>query len=166
MEQNLLNLPETAVISVDGVGTLFRIKNHKVAGVRGLFNTMSAVVHHGAWDKAVSDMKSQGFTYESVIERCARELEGNSYVLADFMYGHYNFKRRGTITLPEKASIHDACLDFSESVRGRMIADQIVEKIRDCNNWGELHQIMEKSGKFGTDMKRRIRKECETWLRV
>ena len=163
MPQSLTRLPQTADFKMERYP--IRIRDHEVEnwGVRGLLGKIMRVISHSDSNKeTLCQFEKHGISFEMVIEYCACELEYNTDILADIMYGHYYdddvLNEKGVIL--DLESIHI----FSKSEAGRIIAGQFVEKIRNCGDWEELYDEMQMTGKFRKDMKRRIKRELKKQL--
>ena len=158
MSQSLILFPKEAHLEIMGVST--GIRNHRVITRGGLTGFIIGVVWRPESRTELQvQFERQGISFEAAIEECARELEYDEKVLADLVINHYinRIKWGGDVTEMDRYRINS----FSESKTGRIIADQYIEKIRNCSNWGELHDEMQLTTKFHKDMKRRILKEVK-----
>ena len=154
MAQDLTQLPETADFKI-GMWPI-TIRNHKVTDENAMFGSIIWIVNRTDLGRDVlNKFEKHGISYEAVIECCAKELEENPKVLDFFIKWMYVIRNSKEPTV-----------GFSKSKRGRFIADQLVEKIRSCDNWGELYDEMQMTSKFQKDMKNRIILELKEQNRI
>ena len=160
MPQSLTQLPEMTDMKI--LGWEIKIRNHNVLGYfdSGLFAIIMGIMDDYDCDrKTLYQLEKHGISYEAAIECCVREIEHISSVFTGFIWRHCEpFKMIDINVEKNYEKVHD----FSESVGGRMIADQIVEKIRSCENWGELYDELHMSSRFQKEMENRIKKEIKT----
>ena len=157
MPQSLILLPERANIRILGWG--IEIREHKVVGWGGLWGRIINIIedtesHRGT----LYQLEKHGLGYEAAIEWCARELEDNAYILAQFIYLNYNTDRIREMVGENVMNIIHV---FSKGVTGRKMADQFTEKIRSCENWQELYDELHPASKFNLDMKNKITVELK-----
>ena len=146
MPQSLIQLPESADIEIVGWGVT--IRDHKVVSWDGLFSHMVRLVRD--YNRGIQDLvkfEKHGISFECAIEESVRELEQDIEAVARIL----SFCCFDT----------DACSRISKSKGGRNIADRYIEKIRNCENWGELYDEIHPSSKFSKDMRNRIIKEIK-----
>ena len=148
MPQSLTGLPETANIMIGGY--VITIRNHGIRGSRSLFENIMTVVYNNSNEnrEILVEFEKYKVSYEAVIERCAMEIEKDTAVLVNVVFYDED----------ENQLLHDAwggLLKFSKSDAGRVMAGQLIDKIRDCNNWGELYDEMQMTSKFKKEIRRR-----------
>ena len=157
MAQSLTQLPETADIKFVVCGDVYtvQIRHHQARDRTGLFaQIMWIACESDPGSTNLNHFEKHGISFEAVIECCAKELENDASVLADICHmllgmDPGNFQERDW----------DRINFFSKSVAGRKIADMYVEKIRNCDDWGELYDALHVTliSGFTADMQRRIR---------
>ena len=155
MPQSLIRMPKTADMEI--AGWSIHIDDHEVVGVDGLFgNIMYIIIHkYSSW-KTMADFENHGISFEAAVEECVRELENKADILKQIIFWFYKVHQITGIYV-ETIDL----LRFSESVAGRKIAEQFIEKIRSCENWQELYDEMHLTSKFQKEMKNRIKKEMK-----
>ena len=157
MPQSLTRLPKTADFKIGGI--FITIKNHKVTNDLDLLSKIMHIIWQSDSDReTLYQFENNGISYEAAIECCVLNLEKDARVLGDLIYHDYYTKRvykNGT------DSNWNDILKFSESAAGRIIADQLVEKIKSCDDWGELYDEMLYTSKFTKDITNRIRVEVK-----
>ena len=153
MPQSLTQLPKDAYFRI--LGWEIKIRNHKIWGYfdSGFFGVMMHIIRDADSNKqTLYQYEKHGISFEMVIECCAQEFEEDAVILANII----------TRELHERRSF-----SFSESAAGRKIAEQFIEKIRSCDDWGELYDEMYETSKFRKDIKNRIREGLEQqWHKV
>ena len=153
MPQSLTQMPKEADFQI-GKWPI-EIRNHRVTGT-GLFcRIMRLIDDHPSYGNTLYQFEKHGICYEVAIEECARELEGDTKIFEHFIVWQCDI-----------ADLDDQTVNFSESTAGRKIAEQYIEKIRSCDNWGELYEEMHHTSKFCQDMKGRIFKEVNEQRRT
>ena len=159
MPQNLIRLPKTAEFVMGEYQ--ITIWNHEYTNESGLFTVIMSVSN--GWPiQTLYLFENNGVSYEALIECCTHELEYNARILAHFI-NWYCIDLKYTESVVESTR---RTLAFSKSEAGRKIAIQFVEKIRSCGNWDELYDEMKLTGKFGTDIKKKIKEEMKQWDKV
>ena len=154
MQQSLTRLPQTAEFKIGGI--FITIKNHKVTNDYGLLSRIMDVIPDSKSDRnTLYQFEKNGISYEMGVECCAEELENNKDVLARFITRCTDFENHGIHIS------HQAILDFSKSDAGKMIAEQYIEKIRNCDDWGEFYEQIHLQSKFQKEMGCRIRDEIK-----
>ena len=157
MPQSLTQLPETANI---GIGkTYTTIVNHKVTGYHsGIIGQILSVTKCKKCDRySLAEFEKHGISFEAAIENSVLDLEDdNPDGLASIVYWKYDIRELGGINQEWN---HWACRNFAESAAGRIMAEQLVEKIRSCNNWEELYDELHMSSQFQQDIKSRLVRE-------
>ena len=163
MPQNLLGLPENADFSILEWNVI--IRDHKVVTGYGLFSDVCRIIQRGRSGKnALYQFEKEGISYEATIEYCIGELENDVIVLADIIERHYSEVR----IKDDKGfgKVWKFIVDFSSNGMGRIIACQLVEKIRSCENWNELCDELHMTSQFQKDMKNKIQKEVKQCHKV
>ena len=162
MPQSLIQMPKTADFKISRWD--ITIRNHKVVNSDGLFGIMVDIIHKGPVDmEKLAEFEKQGISYEMVIEYCAQEMESNTKILGDLIYWYYCLDIwNGKI----KERYFDEVTRFSEGVTGRSMAEQLVEKIRSCDDWGELCRELNMTSKFQQGMEKRIKQELKQCRKV
>ena len=158
MSQSLTQLPKTADIEIQGWHTTWtlKIRNNKPDDEEGLFSEiMWIITESDPGNQILNKFEKHGISFEMAIECCAQELEENPKVFEYFIIWEYSM-----------GDSEELVASFSESVAGRTIAGQFVEKIRSCNNWEELYNEFHRTSKFQQDIKSRILKELEQCRKV
>ena len=149
MPQNLIQMPKDAEFEI--CGWLIEIRNHAVMLMDGLFGMMMHIIKDEGSDKqTLYQFEKYGVSFEAAIECCAWELENGVDVLARAISDKYRLWR----ALPK--NIGHSEHDFSESAAGRAVADQYIEKIRSCDNWGDLYAELHPTSKFSMDINTKI----------
>ena len=148
MPQSLIQLPKEAGFYI--VGWDMRIRNHKVTGTYGLFEKIVTIVYDSESNReSLEEFEKHKVSYEAVIEQCAAEIENDPTVLESAFFHN------------ENNDDWDDIFNFLKSLRGRKIAAQYIERIRQCGGWGELYEELHPTSKFRNDMKNRIQKEAK-----
>ena len=154
MPQSLIPFPKAAEFYIGSNEVV--IENHRIISALGLFALVIHIIHNSDSDRqTLSEFEKHGISFETVIEKCTRELEENAETLAEVIFPIPTKNR--TCTIHVKA--WDLTIHFSKSVAGRSIAEQFIEKIRNCNGWDELYDEMHSSSQFRKEMKNKIIKE-------
>ena len=150
MPQSLTLLPQTGDFEIKGCP--ITVRDHRVVSNDGLIGEIMYYVNCPDFDgQILYEFEKQGFSFEMAIECCIRELEEDAETFADMISGHYNIVDIRHVYIGRRNWIA-----FSKSVAGRTIADQLVEKIRSCENWGELYDEMQRGSKFGKEISNKI----------
>ena len=161
MKQEIIQLPETTEIKPSRGYTLL-IKNHEVVNPSGLFEWITIVIGNNIWKNTVKQMQDKAVSFEAVIEWCITELEERPVILSEIIW--YFFKISYNTNEPDKMVLQwNKNREFSKSEAGRVIADQFIEKLRDCHNWDELGTEMNLQSRFNIDMKQQMKKRIEGW---
>ena len=158
MSQSLTRLPKTAKIKMEGWN--ITIENYRVTHGSFWYITLLLIGNSSQNRDTLYKIEKQGFSFEMVIEYYIRELEEDAEVFAGTIDRHYGIRyiEDGFITWEELVA-------FSKSVAGRKIAEQLIEKIRSCDNWDDLYDEMQPTGKFHTEMKQKIKEELKQQCR-
>ena len=152
MPQSLIQLPET--VDITGESDL-HIRNHEVVDWGGLLYWILTIINRKVWKTSVTEMEKHGISYEMVVECCVHELEHDTELLTWMMMIHYN--------VGPNLHLH---AEYSERIAGRKIAGEIVDAIRTCNDWTDLHDTMQQKSGFSKDMAEKIREDLRTWLKA
>ena len=173
--QSLVRLPETVDLKIND--TSLHIRDHRVASGYGLYVWVSDIIQYidsqrcknseftyDDWNTVVTNMEKQGLVYEAVIEWCVQELENKTDILEHIVYFHYNITRIQRKT-PIAISL-EVLSDFLKNDRGRSIANQLIEKIRSCDDWQDFYDEMRLTSRFNMDLKNRIQREVDQCLKI
>ena len=155
MPQSLIQLPEKAQFEIGG--RIIKIRDHMIVNQVDLFGVIVSIIndldHH---KDALYQFEKHGISFEMAVEYCIQEIEGNALVFARAVAWYrfvYNIKEKGeTISGNRWVSVKN----FSKSPAGRIIVEQITEKMRNCDDWGELYDEMHPTSKFCRDMESKI----------
>ena len=148
MPQSLIQMPESAIMFSR---MTIHIRNHRVQYGNNLFGWAMWSIHGKEWEQAVSEMEKHGITYEVFIEYIVAELEQNHSVFAQAIKWHYDIRHPNW----KEYSV------FSASETGRKITQSIIDGIRDCENWKQVHDTMNQQSRFYKDIKKTINREVE-----
>ena len=129
----------------DKIGWSIKMYNHKIADGDTLFGSIIWIIKLDDGNQMLNKFEKHGISFETAIERCAKELEENPGVLEFFITWDCGWKKSS-----------QSAASFSESAAGRIIAGQFVEKIRSCGDWVELEDELDMSSRFRKDMYNRI----------
>ena len=155
MPQSLIRMPETAEFIICGWN--ITILNRKIEGSGGFPLRILCIIEDSFSDREILyQFEKHGINFEMMIEECAREFEHEVKVLAKIIDWQRDKMIAGGLHVKKRRNDVNR---FSKSVEGRLIADQYIEKIRSCNNWGELYDELNMQSKFQKDMKKRVKKE-------
>ena len=163
MPQSLTQLPKTADFKIGGWP--IKITDHKIESFDNLFDCMLDIIMDPRSDRQIlSEFEKYGVSFEAVIEYCVEELEHDVNMLTNIMW-------RGDILESvfhpsQMLNTWSKCEDFSKSVAGRKIAEIYIEKIRICDNWGELYDEMHPTSEFIKNINNRIVEELKQCRRV
>ena len=158
MPQSLIQLPETADFYIGGWP--ITIRNHKVVDVDGgLISRIIDIVHDTMISRGMLDeLEKHGISFEAAIEYSVAELEQDAKGLTDVIYSAYHTE---TVKVDNRYYFWNVNDKFSSSDAGRKITSLFVEKIRSCDNWGELYDEMHLTSEFIQDIKNRIPEEVK-----
>ena len=148
MPQDLTELPETAKFEIGGWGII--IREHKVVNLKGLFGCIMYITGDQNHDRdTLTRFEEYGISYEAAVEYCIKELECSTIILAEALFWNYHIHEIEKISkIPNNLAM-------------KIIAEQFIEKIRSCDNWGELYDEMCDTSQFTKDMKKRVLGEIE-----
>ena len=162
MVQSMTQLPKTADVQILGLSVT--IRDHKVVNINGLFDRIMCIIQSSNSDRrTLCQLEKHGIGFEAVIEYCAQEIQSDSIKLADIINWQYDSWEDIKPDMLFKESI---VLVFSKNGISSSIADQIEEKIRDCDDWGELYDEMHPTSEFIKDIENRIRKNVQQCHKV
>ena len=155
MQQSIVRLPKEDNFEIGG--WYIKIQDHKVKYREGLIGMLTLMIGSKSVDRqTLAKFEEYKVSFEAVIEECSNELEDNKIKSAEIIWHHYDITTQSTTTKVE-TSIR-GIYDFSKSEAGRTIINEFIEKIRSCENWKELYDILHPKNKFIRDMKQRIMK--------
>ena len=154
MPQSLIRMPQTAGFDIGGLE--IHIWNHEVDDEIGLFGKIIWIVNEiDLGSESLNEFEKHGISFEAAIEECARELEGDTEIFEHFIVWQCDID-----------DLDDQTVNFSESTAGRKIAEQYIEKIRSCDNWGELYDELHHTSRFQQEMYDKMSTELEQCLKV
>ena len=158
MPQSLIQLPKEAEFKIGDYR--IRILDHRVLNGGSLVPEIIDIINDpGLQRDTLYQFEKHGISFEMVIEYCVRELECRGESLAMFMY-----LRHGPalpFTRNVKGNDRIAALEFSASVAGGIIMEEITEKIRSCDNWGDLYDELHHTSQFHKYIDSRIIRELK-----
>ena len=152
MPQSLTRLPENTRFKILGNG--ITIKNHKIEWTGDLIGEIMYIIESEDTDRnSLYQFEKYGISFEMAIEESVRGLEEDIRVLGYLVYWHLSI-------FDEIGRINDNCIDytvmdFSKSVAGRNAAGQYIDAIRNCNDWGELYDLLRVTSKFQKNMEKK-----------
>ena len=162
MPQSLTRLPKEA--SFKFYWHTITIQNHRVVYMGGFFGIIVDTIQSiDSSSQSLYQLEKHGISFEMAIEYCAHEFEHDISVLA------YNIGNYGMPAIMKFDSNHDGwipLLNFSESKKGRAIAEQFIEKIRSCSNWKELCDELCKKSEFSKNLKKQLSGEVNLWYKI
>ena len=154
--QSIVRLPEMVDFKIGRWPVI--IWDHRITDSGGLLNVIKNLAGDMQADReTLSQFEDHGISYETAIECCIGELEEDPHILAEFIYWDYKIEKSKKSYYQGKIS--NELGFFVNSEMGRNIADHIIEKLRDCQNWGELYDEMHPDSKFNEDIIKQIREE-------
>ena len=115
---------------------------------------MGIIEDSGTDRRILTEFEKYKVSYEAAIEECCYELEENKFILANIIYyyrGEIIEIKGGTIT-----GTWNKVVKFSESPKGRVIADQYIDKIRSCSDWEELYDELHSKSTFSKHLIKQI----------
>ena len=155
MPQDLMQLPKTAEFKIGACH--ITIEDRKVVDNCGLLGRIMRVISQSNSNReTLYQFEKHGISYEAAIECCAQELKDVPHIFADIIWWYYGFMKIKEICA-NNGPIE--ILDFSRVDAARKITDQIIERIRNCNDWGELYDEMYYKSRFQKEIKSKIKKE-------
>ena len=162
MPQSLTLLPKTADIPF-GLFDI-SIREHRAVNAGRLLGGTVDIITHGDSDReSLEEFEKHGISFEAAIEYYVWELEKNSYVFAYLIDRYYDDTGYRKVDVEKEYKFF---MNSTSSDAGKKIADQLVEKIRSCENWGELYDEMHMNNRFQKDMKDRILGELKQCRRI
>ena len=96
------------------------------------------------WDSTVKEIESQGITYEAFIEKCVSELDCYERI----------FERIPAYFGIEKIIYKYGTFSSGEVARG--LAQYIIDVMRNCGDWDELYNMINKDSIFRWEIKKQI----------
>ena len=162
MAQSMTRLPETAEFRIGG--HLIQIENHVVVSAIGLFDAIMYIIEDPESNRdTIQQLEKYGISWEMAIECCAHEIQCNTDILLQVISKHCAL---GKIKEAVTENAHDEIINFSKSVTGRIMPEMYIEKIRSCNDWGELYDEMHPTSEFQKEIKSRILNGITRWDKV
>ena len=187
MPQSLIQLPSTAKFMIGG--WIVEIRNHKIVNSLGLFGVIVSIIRDSDSDRksgadkniaeqilasimpdsnsdirTLYEFEEYGISWEMAVEQCVTELEEDALIFARIIaHGHFNVLDSFTEKIPYTVVENNwvRLKNFSKSVTGRAVVDQLVEKIRSCENWEELYDEMQMTSRFQRDIKSKMADEIK-----
>ena len=142
MVQDIVGLPEKAELKVED--WYLKIENHQVVTkTGGLLLWMLHTIRNDHWNEAVRKMKKAAISYEAVIEQCCAEMENEENIA--WLIGFYS-----DFYLDGKDRT-----EFINSPAGMQITRDVIDKIRDCEDWSEFCDVMQWGDNFQQEIGRR-----------
>ena len=157
MPQSLTQLPRTTNFEIGGSDII--IQDHKCENEEGLFGNIVGIIDIQPFEMhALYEFEEHGICFEAAIEECVAELENQIDVLALAIYWHGFIDNIPKNDKAIRESKWVCIRNFSASVAGRALVDQLVEKIRDCDDWDELYCELHRTSKFHKEMSSKVQK--------
>ena len=154
MPQSLIQLPKTADFKMGNRNV--KIQKHQVLNEEGLFVILRSAIRTAPYNRQLlHKFEDHRISFEAAIEYCIRELEEKPGVLADVIYWYYFDLWNGRDVRENELE------DYSKSITGRKIADEFIEKIRNCSSWEELYDEMRRESEFNKHMSWKSLREFE-----
>ena len=138
MEQNIVRLPETAEINIDNSWLI--IENHKVKKGMQLFIWMQGLAKNEEQYETLDEFEKWGITYEAFIEQCVMELEEDSVVFQTMENWEYC----------DNYTNDRVRLDVANTPAAAEIISDMVDHIRDCNDWEDFFELINPESDFST----------------
>ena len=161
MPQDLTQLPAEAEFTIGG--WIVKIQDHKCANDSSLFCIIVSNIYNQYFGRqTLRQFEEHGISFETVVENCVVELEGDTNTLTRAISWHSFIN--GTEYSPLETN-WNKIRNFSRGVAGRAVADQLVEKIRSCNNWEELYDELHLTSKFNKALVSRVKREMKQQCR-
>ena len=159
MAQSLIQLPKGARFNV---GLCFIIiHDHKIINTWGLLGHIMWIIEDSFSDReTLYQFEKHGVNFETAIECCAQELEDDTKVLVRAIY---NYHRPEQILYLDERNYTGTRRQFSASPAGRIIAGQLIDKIRSCDDWGDLYDKLHPTSEFWKEMGSRIKRDTIQW---
>ena len=154
MTQSMTRLPKSA--EIQALGNTLVIKDHVITSEWNLIEWIFQVINYqdrDIWNNMVKDLDANKLSYEAAIECCAQEIEDDYDTFGNIIYCHYDIKK---YTCRDAEEHLQAVLAGSHSQECIKISEQFMEKIRSCDNWGDLYDEMQSTSKFIENMKKQI----------
>ena len=151
--QSIVRLPKTAYLKL-GLFWL-RIKNHKTTMSSGMAGWMLCTIRFVSKEKFIESMKQHEISFEAAVETCNTELENTTKTFEDILYWYFHIK-----------NVPNASTKYSKSEAGITMAEEIIEKIRDCGDWEGFYDGMNEKSDFYMKMKKKINVEIKEYLEL
>ena len=162
MPQSLTQLPKTVKCEIGRLIVI--INDHAVSGDKGFLNIIMVIISDSTSHRDIlADFEKYGISFEMVIEACVRDLEDHTMPLAHLIYWHYSSKNTMKVLKDKKR--YRMILAFSESAAGKVVAEQIIEKIRSCDDWQELRDELHLQSEFQKGMRKKLKKKIREMTR-
>ena len=146
--QTLIRLPKDLNIVIGGYP--LTIENHRVKiPTSGLTYFMLDLCRIRT-AKQMAEMEKT-IQFEAVIEYCVEEIDKDDTVLAGIITLHYGVYWTHL----------DELMGYCNGVEGRHVAERLVEKIRNCDDWEEFWVEMQVKSQFNVNIKQIIARSVE-----
>ena len=142
---DLVGLPNNAVITVATPGTNLEIINHEVINPSGLLNWLIFAFGQDDSNHILSQMISQGFKLEGVIEHCIKELHNRSF-LVDILS---NFDS-------DDVRQYQIERHFKKDGTGGDIVSDFEIDLSTCKDWTDLYDLFKTDSVFHEEMTRNV----------
>ena len=160
---SLGRLPKTADIKIVGWGGetwSVKIRDRQVLHDEGLLGRIMSIINEpGSHVEILYQFEKEGVIYDAATKYCIQELELNEGILANTIFGSHDIWN-----IKDEYINLGILVAFSKSAPGRKIAKLFIEKIKNCNSWGELYDEMwstsEFNNKIGQQIQDGIKEQC------
>ena len=157
MPQSLTQLPQTAEFVI--CGERIQIKDHRVVNYNySLLGAIIRIARHNRiiGKNSLQQFEEHGINLDVAIEECVYDIENNQAALAYAVYWSNDiFKLRTVIHIYTEKEPYN----FMASGAGRNIATLYTDAVRECDNWEDLHDLLNFKSSFQNEMSDRILKE-------
>ena len=140
--RSLNGLPMTARIEIKGWRNLW-VEDQRVCNYDGLLFWLIDTIGHNHWDVALSELISQGFRFEAVIEECIEDLRDPEKCKKIIWWINDN---RGMIDYSR--------YEFESRLTVKIVVKYLAEKLSGCKNWAQLYGIFSHKGRFRKNISR------------
>ena len=130
--QPLVGLPKTGYIK--GLIYTLKIENHKIVSLVKMFKFLLKENNDQYWNEIISQMISQGFKLDGVIQCCIKEIQ--------------NVEECAWIFTELDVLIQKDAEKLSASQAGRKIAIMMINGIEPCKNWKQFHDTIHRESDF------------------
>ena len=155
MTQNMTGMPETAEFRVRGY--LVTIENHEVENWGGLLDIMWCVTNVDRDKDILSKFEKHGVSFAAAIKCLIQETSSKNDMIARALQRHY-----GTCVVEsEIINQRDKIIVFIKNPQGELMMKQFTDKIKKCNNWIELYDVLDLTSRFQRDAAETIRNKVE-----